>query len=222
LEEGFFVWRFRHHFPRRLIVFLLSALILFLVIQSFLLAERMLRPAILSAATIKADLMATDAINQAILEKVARNILYSDLINLEKDATGRILMAQLNTMEVNRLLAETTLATSETVNTLEKEPIYLPLGEVFGSYLFAAYGPRIPIRLIPMGRVTTNILDVFEEAGINQTRHKIYLVVHTEIRIIVPFISKPVRVTTTVPIADNVYIGEVPDTVINLQLPSLE
>ncbi len=51
-------------------------------------------------------------------------------------------------------------------------------------------------------------------AGINQVRHKIYLQIITDMRIIIPFISSAINMDITVPIADAIYPGEVPDTVI--------
>jgi sporulation protein YunB len=191
--------------------------LIFLVVQGFLVIERQLRPAIIAVALIKADGLATDAINYAILENVA--VDYSDLIIIEKDDNGRIVMAQINSMEVNRIMAETTLATRQALIDLEERPFVIPMGEVTDSFILATYGPKIPIRLIPLGRVNTELNDSFESAGINQTRHKIYLRVHTEVQIIVPFIKESVEVITTIPVADTIYIGEVPDTVINLQFP---
>lgn len=203
--------------PRRaMITFIVLVVILAALGQLLLLAERRLRPAVMAIAMIKADGIATDAINYAILEKVAWGIHYQDLISIEQDDRGRIVMAQINSMEVNRVMAETTIATREALAHLEKRPFEIPLGEVMGSYLLATYGPKIPIKLIPLGQVNTVLDDSFEAAGINQTRHKIYLQVHTEVQIVIPFMTESVEVVTTVPVADTIYIGEVPDTVVNL------
>ncbi|MCT4564495.1 MAG: sporulation protein YunB [Maledivibacter sp.] len=46
----------------------------------------------------------------------------------------------------------------------------------------------------------------------NQTRHKIYLSVNT----IVPFISKTIEVKSTVPIAETIIVGRVPDNYTNV------
>ncbi|MCW3491165.1 sporulation protein YunB [Dethiobacter alkaliphilus] len=205
---------------REAFIFFLIAVFIFGIIRMFLYFDRNLRPTILSVASARADIIATEAINSAVSEKVARNILYQDLILLEKDREGRIVMAQTNNMEVNRLMSETTMRVQETLTSLKGEKIYIPLGQALGSYLLANVGPRIPITLIPIGFVNTEIIDEFEEAGINQVRHKIYLDIHAEVEIIIPFVSQVTKVSTTVPIVDANYIGEVPDTVINLQFPS--
>ncbi len=199
--------------------FLSLIIVLFLIMELFLFVERNLRPAIQSAAGIKADILATEAINKVIMDKVTGGILYRDLIMIEQDNEGKIIMAQLNAIEVNRLMSETTLATQEALVNIEKQPFKIPLGQVLNSYIIATYGPKIPIRLMPMGRVNTRLNDIFEDAGINQVRHKIYLEVVIEMRIIIPFMSTPIQVHTTVPIADTIYPGEVPDTVININFP---
>lgn len=205
---------------RRLIIFLVMATLIFLAIKGFIFIERNFRPVIVSIANVRADVLATEAINAAVSEKVARNILYKDLVLLEKDREGRVMMAQINTMEVNRLMAETTIRVQDALKAIRGEVIYIPLGQAVDSYLLANYGPRIPVRLVPIGRVNTTVIDVFESAGINQTRHKVYLEVHAEVTVVIPFVSSVVEVVTSVPLADSVYIGEVPDTVINLQFPN--
>lgn len=211
----------RHRRVRRAsyISFFIIVIILVALVQLFFLLERRIRPAVMAIAMIKADGIATDAINYAILEKVAWGIHYQDLISIEQDEQGRIVMAQINSMEVNRVMAETTVATREALTRLEEKPFEIPLGEAMGSYLLATYGPKIPVRLIPFGHVNTVLDHSFDQAGINQTRHRIYLQVHTEVQIVIPFMSDTVEVITTVPVADTIFIGEVPDTVVNLQFP---
>lgn len=204
---------------KKLIAFLVTATLIFLGVKGFLAVERNFRPVIVSIANVRADVLATEAINAAISEKMARNILYKDLVLLEKNREGRIVMAQTNTMEVNRLISTTTIRVQDALKAIRGEIIYIPLGQAVDSHLLANYGPRIPVRLIPVGRVNTRVIDVFESAGINQTRHKIYLDIHAEVQVVVPFVSSVIEVVTAVPLADNIYIGEVPDTVINLQFP---
>ncbi len=202
-----------------LISYLVLVALFFIVVQGFMIIERNFRPAILAAAKMRADGLATDAISYAILEKVAGKIAYQDLIMIEKDEQGRIVMAQINPVEVNRVMAETTLATRDALQQLESEPFEIPLGEATDSYILAAYGPKIPVKMIPVSRVKTSVVDSFDQAGINQTRHKIYLEVYVEVQIVIPFVKDSVEVTATVPVADAVYIGEVPDAVFNLQFP---
>lgn len=205
---------------RQAMVFFVLAAFLFGVTQFFIFLEQRLRPTIFSIAGARAKTIATEAINRAVKEKMADNILYQDLIFVERSGEGRIVMAQTNIVAVNKLLAETTLRAQEALTSLKGETIYIPAGQVLGSYLLAGLGPRIPITLIPVGFVDTTIVDRFEEAGINQVRHKIYFNIHAEVEIVIPFLSRITKVSTMIPIVDAIYPGEVPDTVINLQFPA--
>ena len=210
-----------HIYNVGVVSFILLCLALFLLCRGFWVLEKNLRPAILSVAEVNANILATEAVNRAILEKVAQGILYQDLISISQDENGKIIMAQINTMEINRLMAETTLATQDALKTIEKEALNIPLGAVLDSYLLATYGPEIPIKLIPVGKVNTYLNDSFEDAGFNQVRHKIYLDVFSEVRVVVPLISTNIEVHTTVPLTDTVYPGEVPETLINLNIGAI-
>src|SRR5690554_6718508 len=106
-----FIRRRLRRSPPGMLSFVVLVAVLFLLIQLFFSVEHNLRPAILALAEIKADGLATDAINFAILDKVAEGIHYKDLIIIEQDDEGRIVMAQLNSMEVNRVMADTTITT---------------------------------------------------------------------------------------------------------------
>ena len=56
----------------------------------------------------------------------------------------------------------------------------------------------------------------FESTGINQTRHRIYIIVTTDIKLIVPLVSEEIRVTTNIPIAETIIIGDVPEQFVNV------
>ena len=57
----------------------------------------------------------------------------------------------------------------------------------------------------------------FESAGINQTRHRIYLEIKSKMGVVAPFVSKRVEVINEVNIAETVLIGDVPETYYNLE-----
>ncbi|MBS4023546.1 MAG: sporulation protein YunB [Dethiobacter sp.] len=211
--------RRRSRFTREAFWFIVLALFLFVILRLFIIFDRNLRPTILSVAAARADIIATEAINNAVTAKISNNILYQDLILIQRDREGQILLAQINISQVNNLMAETTMSAQNALTSLKGEVIYIPLGQALGSYLLANYGPRIPITLVPIGTVNTEIKDNFDEAGINQVRHKIYFDIHAEVQVVIPFVSAVTKVTTTVPIVDAIYPGKVPDTVINLQFP---
>lgn len=202
---------------QRFAIILLAILLIALELLSLL--DRNLRPSLEAIAAARAKVIATQAINDAISTKIAQEIKYGLLITVHTDFNGKPSWAQVNTMEVNRIVAATTLRVQESLTAIRGEIVRIPLGQAFHSEFLSSMGPKIPFTIIPVGTVNVEVTDAFEQAGINQTRHKIYLEVYTDVQIVIPFVTSTVGVTSQVPIADVTYLGEVPQTVIDLPFP---
>ncbi len=193
----------------------LYLLVFLVLLMAFLvLMERNLSATILAIARMKADNIATTALTDAI-ESVAQDVDYRDLILIEKDAAGRVVMMQPDTGKIMSLAARATAAIQDQLVMLTERTIPIPLGLILGSRVFANVGPSIPLTLVPLGRVDTNIVQSFEQAGINQTLHVIILQVETAVQIIVPFFNEEVVVRAQYPLAQALIAGEVPHTYFN-------
>ena len=185
-----------------------ACLLLVLVI---LFVEHNVRNTVITFARARANWYATEAIHNAILEHVAAEITYRDLITTEKNAAQQVVFVQADLIKINRLASNAALNIKETMEELKEQDIFVPLGQALGSgYLVEHLGPKIPIRILPLGDVDIDVKDEFEEMGINQTRHRIYLSVKSDVRVVVPFISTSVLVEAQAPIADSIIVGPVP------------
>jgi sporulation protein YunB len=180
--------------------------------------ELHLKPTLLAIAEARATLIATQSINHVINDKVSKEIDPQALVMVKVDNQGRVVLIQPNTMEFNKLAADTTIKVQEVLEKLSEEKINIPIGQVLGSQFLASMGPQITVTIIPIGTVQVKVIDKFEQAGINQTKHMVYLVATTEVKIVVPLVSKSVSVDTQVPVAEYVVVGEVPSTYV--QFPS--
>jgi sporulation protein YunB len=183
---------------------------LFISALSFLFVDYRLRPALIHISQAKARQIATRAINNAIQHKISQNLRYEDLIAVKVDNRGRVVLIQPNTGEINRLASQATIEVQEKLRRVVKEKARIPLGQIVNSSVLGGLGPMIPITIIPVGTVESRVYDTFEHAGINQTRHKIYLEVKSNVKIIVPLISSSVLVRTEVPLTEAIIMGEVP------------
>ena len=198
---------------------LIVVLLLSLAIGSFWILESHLKPTLLTIAEARATFIATQTINNVINEKVSNAVDPQSLINVRVDDHGRVVLIQPNAMEFNKLAADTTIKVQDALKAIGAEKIYIPIGQVLGSQLLASWGPNIVVTIIPIGTVQVNVIDKFEQAGINQTRHLVYLMATTNVRIVVPLVSKSVSVNTQVPIAEYVVVGEVPHTYVQFPFP---
>ncbi|WP_231701764.1 sporulation protein YunB [Crassaminicella thermophila] len=207
--------RYHHRKMKSSLKAFISILITFLVlIYGFLLVDQKIKPAFIAIAEVKAREIATRAINESVNATVSQDIKYQDLIFIRTDNEGSVTMMQANTMMMNKLASEVALSVQDNIKQIKASSVRVPLGTVFKSQLLAKYGPKIQINVTPIGMVSVNFKTEFEESGINQTRHKIYLVVKTQVRIIVPFSSKATMVETAVPIAETIIVGKVPQNYI--------
>ena len=180
--------------------------------------ELHLKPTLLAIEEARATLIATQSINHVINDKVSKEIDPQALVSIKVDNQGRVVLIQPNTMEFNKLAADTTIKVQEVLEKLSEEKINIPIGQVLGSQFLASMGPQITVTIIPIGTVQVKVIDKFEQAGINQTKHMVYLVATTNVKIVVPLVSKSVSVDTQVPVAEYVVVGEVPSTYV--QFPS--
>jgi len=200
-------------------LWLAAVLLLFLSVYFFWIVESNLKPTLLTIAEARATLIATQTINNVINEKVSTIIDPQSLITVRVDDRGKVVLIQPNAMEFNKMAADTTIKVQDGLRAIANEKIYIPIGQVVGSQLIASWGPNIVVTIIPVGTVQVNVVDKFEQAGINQTRHMVYLMATTTVRIVIPLVSKIVSVNTQVPITDYVVVGEVPNTYVQFPFP---
>lgn len=189
-------------------------LVMFLLGLLFLggLLELRLRSTIISFAEAQARWTATEAIYQAILEGIASDVSYSDLVKVEKDTGQKVTFMQADVVKINRIQSKAVQEAQKTLEQLQKKEINFPLGQVLGSNFLAAYGPPVKFKMIPLGTVKAQVDDTFKSAGINQTRHRIFLNIESNIKVGTPLIGSEIKVNSEVPIADAVIIGDVPET----------
>ena len=76
-------------------------------------------------------------------------------------------------------------------------------------------GPSLNLRVTLAGNVKADFKSTFESAGVNQTRHRIYLDVGTSVYSFLPGINSTTDVNTDELVAETVIVGEVPQMMLN-------
>ena len=125
------------------------------------------------------------------------------------------MLIQPNTIMLNKIMASTVLEVSNSMGQMRDNTISVPLGQLSGIHLLSGYGPRMKVKIIPTGQVHVEVQDKFEQAGINQTRHLIYFDIKALIQVAVPFMKETVDVSTVIPLAETIVVGDVPQTYVN-------
>ncbi len=194
----------------------LTVIIVLLLTAAFLVLENNLSQVILDMAYADAYSLAVKIINSAVADVMRSGITYEDLIKVHMNEQGQVTMLQANTVRMNDLATRTALQAQEKLQDAKNQVVHIPLGAAFGINFLAGSGPNVSVRILPVGAVSTHFVTEFESAGINQTRHKIFLSAKTTVRLVIPTGAKQVDLVSSISIAESIIVGEVPDTFVDV------
>lgn len=197
---------------RRLIV--LSVLLLILLsVWGFM--SFFVNPVIRTVSEESVKALTIEAVNNAAADVMNSNPAFVELIEVTKDNNGKITLIQANTVLINMLARNTTLEAQKNISKMGEQGITVPIGSLTGIAIMAGRGPSMTMRVLPVGSISTEFRSQFTSAGINQTRHRIYMEVKASISIVVPGLNNTVETVTEVLISESLIIGEVPEFYFN-------
>ncbi|MGN2338445.1 sporulation protein YunB [Clostridium cagae] len=156
-------------------------------------------------------------INSNSIKLFADEFNYNEMIKVEKDNDGNITLIQADTVKLNYLASKLSIQCNEELQNLEDIKIKIPLGWFTDNSIYYNLGPQMAIRVEDVGNINANYESGFESAGINQTRHRIYLNVESKVRVILPFKTNEVEIVTKVPVSDTIIVGKIPETAIDFK-----
>ncbi len=154
---------------------------------------------------------ASAAINAAIAEQIeAGKLEYSDMVTIEKDQNGAVTAISANMERINLLKTGILDCIDEKLDNLSLEELGVPIGSVLLPELFSGRGPLIPVRVLAVRTSDAIFRNDFSAAGINQTRHSIYIDIQVTVTILTWTGTHDVLVDATVAAAETVIVGTVP------------
>jgi len=194
---------------RKILLFLLVFMLIF-SIPSFIFIERNLRPPLMVIAKVRVKQIATQAINKAITDQVARSSNSEKLIDWKMNDKGKISGFMLNYGEHMRITSATIDTVQTTLKDIQNIPEHIPIGHALNSAIISSFGPRVPVRFEPVGAVKVELNTRQKNAGINMILVEVYIKVIAEVTIIIPFDTEPELVETDIPISYLLVVGDVP------------
>ena len=201
-------------FKRVILTFVIISLFLMITV-GFMYVDKSLTPTIKVLAETKAEEIASRSINKAVGDIIKDKINYSDLVLTKSDANGKISMVQSNTILMNQIASDVAIQIQNELKKAKTTTSYIPIGTALGSPILAKYGPQVKVSIEPIGTVNVNFSTKFEDAGINQTRHRIYLEVKAQVNVVIPLSTEPKEVKAQVPICETIIKGEVPQSYVD-------
>ena len=157
--------------------------------------------------------LVTNAMDEAVLKEVSQEaIAYEDLIQFEKDESGKITALKSNMTGLTQVKYRLISCLMEQLSDLTTAKIQIPLGSLTNSAFLSGLGPKIPVRILSIGAVESGFDNSFQSTAINQTIHKVLFHVSVEVSILLPGGVTTTTVENTVHIAETVIVGTVPDS----------
>lgn len=172
-----------------------------------------LKPVMTSMATARVSNLVNRIVSAAVNEAVENgDIDYQNFVIFEKDETGHITALRSNVAEVNRMQGQITDEILHRLSEVTTSELEIPLGTLTGSALLAGRGPSLFVRMQAVGSASAAFRNQFTAAGINQTRHQIFLDVDVYMSILLPGMKTSTKVSNEIAVAETVIVGGVPDT----------
>ncbi|XOQ44405.1 MAG: Sporulation protein YunB [Clostridium sp.] len=195
----------------KLILFLVVCFVFLWIFNSHI------RPVIASITANEAKIQSVETINNAVMQELTRdNISYDDLITVERGINGNVLAITTNMVKMNELKAVIISDIQEKLNNDTYTTVWVPIGTLIGGDFFHGKGPKIPLKASLSGNVTAQFNSTLTSAGINQTKHQIYLDISASIYSFLPGFDTTTDVQTNILVAETVIVGSVPQVVANL------
>ena len=202
---------------RFLIRFFLRLLVVFAVVLGGLLLFRShYRPLLRELAETQIKNATSDLTNDALTELLARDsVAYDRIVYFEKDLNGRITAMKTNILEVNRMKTEILEIINQEILDWDTAKLGIPIGSLIFPELFAGKGFCIPVHVLSIRNSDASFESRFQQAGINQTLHRLMMEVNVDASILVLGQTESFSLTSEVVAAETVIVGEVPGTFLN-------
>ncbi|SFL96073.1 sporulation protein YunB [Salibacterium qingdaonense] len=218
-------------------VFLISFILFGLfTVQGLILVEKGIRPTLMAIAHTETQKLATQAINDAISNKIVENIDVEDIIDMQHDNQGNVSSINFNSKMYNRVQSESVMRVQRYLQMMEEGNIkdlglpqeieqeldteqftedgiihVIPLGQATNNALLAQLGPRVPVRFSAIGHVKASMSESIIESGINNTYVRVSIDIKVDVRVVIPFATDTAVVATSIPVGVAFISGEVPE-----------
>lgn len=182
-----------------------------ILLTSFFLLDSQLYPIVNQMAGYQAKEYATTVVNQAVSKQLEEDPeSFENLSKMERLEDGTISSIQANIPNLTQIQTNVIHTITQILSEIGTAQVNIPLGNLTGMLIFSGKGPNISIQLLPQGTVHTQLTSQFEDAGINQTIHRIVLTVKIEMLALFPCYSSEVNASIDYILSENIIVGKVP------------
>ena len=196
-------------------LFCILLIVLFIFFITIYYFNYIVNPIILNYCESEVTSIITESANYSIY-KTCKPEDYKNLIQIKYDNLGNISSIESNTILINKISNSLAMSTQSEMDKKSRLGISIPIGTCSGIGFLVGKGNNINFTISQIGNVICSFHTLFENPGINQTSHKIYIDIESEISLILPFNSKRIKKNVSFLISECIIVGKVPDTYLGI------
>lgn len=201
--------RLRRGLPLWVLTWLVAAAVMCATVR---LTECALRPVLAAAARYQVRSQVTAAVEQwAARDLQERGVDYSDFVTITRNEAGEITALSADMARLNLLRAELSAHLLERLEDSQLE-LTVPVGSLLPIEPTWARGPELHLRALALGTASAEFESEFTSAGINQTRHRLWLELSVPVTVLLPGGGEELTVDSRLCVAETVIVGQVPQT----------
>lgn len=201
--------RLRRGLPLWVLTWLVAAGVMLCAVR---VTERALRPMLAAAARYQVRSQVTAAVEQwAARDLQERGVDYSDFVTITRNEAGEITALSADMARLNLLRAELSAHLLERLEDSQLE-LTVPVGSLLPIEPTWARGPELHLRALALGTASAEFESEFTSAGINQTRHRLWLELSVPVTVLLPGGGEELTVDSRLCVAETVIVGQVPQT----------
>ena len=136
---------------------------------------------------------------------------YDKLLVKKENKTGGIVSLSVNTPAVNKIQNEFSDVFQNKMDDLNTQYFSVPLGDLTNLTMLSSLGPRIKFSYDMTGSVDVELKSSFESTGVNQTIHRVNMIVDAEVVFISQSYMENLKIRNEFAISETVIVGDTPD-----------
>ena len=194
------------------VIFLFVISVFMIILISLLKIEKSIRPIAELQSEHIAQKTAIQIIDKTVSDYLETNkFTYSDFAAVLYDDEKRVAAIEVIPYNINKVQSELGELININLEKQSKNTTEIPLGSLTNSHILTGKGPKISIKVSPVGSAQIKLKNDFVSAGVNQTCHRISALISVKMTSSVPLYSFETNAELEFIITENVIVGSVPD-----------
>ena len=135
-----------------------------------------------------------------------------DKLLIKTESKNKIVTSlSVNTKAVNKLQNEFSNVFQNKMDDLITQEFSVPVGDLIGLTMLSSRGPRINFTYDMTGSVDVQLKSEFDSSGINQTIHRVTMVVDAEVVFVSQSYMENMNIRNEFAVSETVIVGDTPD-----------